>query len=85
MFKVIPVILKGSKYSERDIIGSLDVINNFSYNTLRSFYHDWYRTDLQAIAIVGDINVDEVEGKIKALFSSIQAVQNPLPRNPTYF
>jgi zinc protease len=82
MFKVIPVILKGSKYSERDIIGNLDVIKNFSYNTLRSFYHDWYRTDLQAIAIVGDINVDEVEGKIKELFSSIPAVQNPFPRNP---
>ena len=82
IFEVIPVILKGSKYAERDIIGSLDVIKNFSYNTLRDYYHQWYRTDLQAIAIVGDINVDEVEGKIKTLFSSIPAVENPSPRNP---
>jgi zinc protease len=81
IFEVIPVILKGSKYAERDIIGNIDVIKNFSYNTLRDYYHKWYRTDLQAIAIVGDINVDEVEAKIKALFSSIPAVFNPAPRN----
>ena len=82
IFEVIPVILKGSKYAERDIIGNLDVIKNFSYNTLRNYYHEWYRTDLQAIAIVGDINVDEVEAKIKELFSTIPAVENPSPRNP---
>jgi zinc protease len=82
IFEVIPVILKGSKYAERDIIGNIDVIKNFSYNTLRDYYHKWYRTDLQAIAIVGDINVDEVEGKIKTLFSSIPIIANPAPRNP---
>lgn len=71
-----PVLLKGSKYAVRDIIGDLDVIRNFKYETLRDFYHDWYRTDLQAIAIVGDISVDEIEGKIKAMFSEIPAVEN---------
>ena len=82
IFEVIPVILKGSKYAERDIIGNIDIIKNFSYNTLRDYYHQWYRPDLQAIAIVGDINVDEVEGKIKTLFSSIPTPLNPTPRNP---
>lgn len=82
IFEVIPVILKGSKYAERDIIGNIDVIKNFSYNTLRDYYHKWYRTDLQAIAVVGDINVDEVEDKIKTLFSSIPASVNPALRNP---
>ena len=82
IFEVIPVILKGSKYAERDIIGVLMLLKTFSYNTLRDYYHEWYRTDLQAIAIVGDINVDEVEAKIKTLFSSIPAVENPSPRNP---
>jgi zinc protease len=81
IFEVIPVVLKGSKYAERDIIGSLDVIKNFSYSTLRNYYHQWYRTDLQAIAIVGDINVGEVEKSIKTLFSTIPAVENPSPRN----
>ena len=81
IFKVIPVVLKGSKYAERDIIGNIDIIKNFPYNTLRDYYHKWYRPDLQAIAIVGDINVDEVENKIKTLFSSIPAAVNPAPRN----
>jgi zinc protease len=82
IFEVIPVILKGSKYAKRDIIGNIDIIKNFSYNTLRDYYHQWYRTDLQGIAIVGDINVDEVEGKIRTLFSSIPRVENPSPRDP---
>lgn len=82
IFEVIPVILKGSKYAERDIIGNIDIIKNFSYTTLRNYYHQWYRPDLQAIAIVGDINVDEVEAKVKSLLSKIPAVENPSPRNP---
>ncbi len=80
IFEVIPVILKGSKYATRDIIGNIDVIKNFSYNTLRDYYHQWYRPDLQTIAIVGDINVNEVESKVKTLFSKIPASQNPSPR-----
>ena len=78
--KVLPVVLQGSKYAERDVIGDPDVIKSFSYETLRKFYHDWYRTDLQAIAIVGDINVDQIESKIKALFSTIPSNENPPPR-----
>lgn len=78
--KYFPVLLKGSKYAERDVIGNLDVIKNFDYETLRSFYHDWYRTGLQAIAIVGDIDAAQVEAKVKELFSEIPAVENPKPR-----
>ena len=78
--KVLSVVLKGSRYAERDVIGSTDVIKNFSYNTLRNFYHDWYRTDLQAIAVVGDIDVNAVEEKIRTVFSKIPAVENPPPR-----
>jgi len=76
----LPVLLNGSKYMNRDVIGDLDVIKNFKYETLRNFYHDWYRSDLQAIAVVGDIDVDAVEQKIKALLSAIPAVQNPQKR-----
>ncbi len=76
----VKVLLQGSKYTQRDVIGSMDVVKNFKYETLRDFYHDWYRSDLQAIAIVGDIDVDDVEQKVKALFSGIEAVQNPPKR-----
>ncbi len=75
-----PIVFEGSKWAERDVIGDLDIIKNFDPETLRSFYHDWYRTDLQAIAIVGDIDVDQVEEKVKDLFSKIPAVENPQPR-----
>ena len=78
--KYFPVLLKGSKFVTHDVIGSLDVIKNFKYKTLRDFYHNWYRTDLQAIAIVGDINVDEVEAKVKAMFSGIPPVKNEKKR-----
>jgi len=73
-------LMRDSKYEKRDVIGSLDVIQNFEYATLRNFYHDWYRTDLQAIAIVGDFDVDEMERKVKELFSPIPAVEDPLER-----
>lgn len=76
----LPVLLNGSKYMNRDVIGDLDVIKNFKYETLRNFYHDWYRTDLQAIGIVGDIDVDVVEQKVKDLFSKIEPVENPQKR-----
>lgn len=76
----MPVIYKGSQYAVRDVIGSLDVIQNFKPETIRDFYHKWYRTDLEAIAIVGDFDVSKMEQKIKDVFSSIPAISNPAPR-----
>jgi len=76
----LPVLLKGSKYEVRDIIGDLEVIKSFSYQTLADFYHQWYRTDLQAIAVVGDFDVDAMEKAIKLTFSPIKPVENPSPR-----
>lgn len=80
MTEMLPVLFEGSQYAVRDIIGDTAVIKNFKPETLRDFYHDWYRTDLQAIAIIGDINVDTIENKINKIFSSIPAVKNPAPR-----
>ncbi len=77
---MFPVLFKDSKYAVRDVIGDSAIIKHFQHDTLRKFYHDWYRTDLQCIAIVGDINVDAVEKSIKAQFTPIPAVENPLPR-----
>ena len=75
-----PILYKGSKYAERDVIGNLDVIRTFKPETLRDFYHKWYRTDLEAIAIVGDFDIKNMEGKIKKVFSSIPVIPNPEPR-----
>lgn len=78
-----PVIYKDSKYAKRDIIGSLDVIDNCEYETLRSFYKEWYRSDLQAIVVVGDIDIDQIESKIKEFYSEIPSHKNPKER-PVY-
>ncbi len=79
--KLYPAIFKGSKYADRDVIGDLEVIKTFDPETLRKFYKEWYRTDLQAIAVVGDVNVDMIERKIKDRFSSIPAEKNPPERS----
>lgn len=78
--QTLPVMFGNSKYSNRLPIGLMDIVEGFEYKALRDFYHDWYRTDLQAIAIVGDIDVDEIEQKIIKQFSSIPAVENPKER-----
>ena len=78
--KYFPTLMGDSKFAERDIIGDLNIIKNFDYETIRNFYHDWYRTDLQAIAIVGDIDASELELKVKELFGKIPAVESPQPR-----
>jgi zinc protease len=72
-----------SKFAERDVIGDLDVLENFEYDALRDFYHQWYRTDLQAIAMVGDFDAEEMERKVVELFSKIPAVENA-PERPFY-
>lgn len=78
--KNMPTVFNNSIYAQRMPIGLMDVVDNFEYKALRDFYHDWYRTDLQAIAIIGDVNAKEIEAKIKTLFSSIPAVKNPKER-----
>jgi zinc protease len=65
----------GSQYAKRDVIGDTAIINNFQYKTIRDFYQKWYHPDLQAIMVVGDVDVDKVEAKIKSLFADI-------PKNP---
>ena len=78
--QIMPVLLKDSKYAKRDVIGNLDIIKNFKYQTLRDYYHKWYRPDLQAIAVVGDFDVDQMEKKVKELFSKIPTPVNPAVR-----
>ena len=70
-------IYKGSKYADCTVIGSQENLETFKPESLVNFYQTWCRPDLQALIVVGDINVDEVEGKIKAIFADIPAPVNP--------
>lgn len=81
-------IYPGSKYGQRMPIGKMEIINNFKPEVLRQYYHKWYRPDNQAIIVVGDIDVDRTEAKIKELFSGIKldpnapkVVNEPVPDN----
>ena len=78
------VLYSGSKYAIRDVIGDMDIIKNFEYKTLRQFYHEWYRTDLQAIIIVGDIDAKLMEKKVVELFSKIPPNANRKKREYYY-
>lgn len=69
--KMLPVIFAGTKYATCFPIGTMDVVMNFKPQTLRDYYEKWYRPDLQGIFIVGDIDVDAIESKIKKIFSNI--------------
>lgn len=78
--KQLPVIFKGSKYADRMPIGKMEVVENFKHDEIKNYYHKWYRPDLQAIIIVGDIDVDQIEEKIKKIFSDIPKPINPAER-----
>ncbi|WP_455105584.1 M16 family metallopeptidase [Prevotella pallens] len=77
--QAMPIIYAGTKYSDCMPIGNIDIVRTFPYNDLRDYYSKWYRPDLQAIIVVGDINEDKIEEKIKKLFAKI-----PLPQNPAH-
>ena len=81
-------LFPGSKYAKRDVIGDMNVVDNFPYQVLRDYYHKWYRPDNQAIVIVGDIDVDYTEAKVREMFSNIpldanapQVEDYPIPDN----
>ncbi len=77
-----PVLLKGSRYADRMIIGTLEGLQGFKHEALTRFYHKWYRPDLMAVVAVGDFDKDSVEAMIRARFASIPR-PSPLER-PVY-
>ena len=77
-------LFPGSKYAKRDVIGSMDVVDYFPYQVLRDYYHKWYRPDNQALIIVGDVDVDYTEAKIREMFKDIPAPGPDAAKVETY-
>src|SRR4029077_1685258 len=69
--KIRRVQLEGSRYADRSPIGDPKIIETVPREALTRFYRDWYRPDLMAVIVVGDVNRDEVAAMIKAHFSSL--------------
>ena len=72
----LPKLYQGEKYGYRFPIGLMSVIDGCKPETLRAYYRKWYRPDNQAIIIVGDVDVNHIEAKIKELFSGIKVPKN---------
>lgn len=73
---ILPTVYPGSRYGHRLPIGTMEVVDNFEPKALRDYYEAWYRPDQQGIIVVGDIDVDRIENKIKEIFSPIEMPAN---------
>ncbi|MFK7970734.1 MAG: M16 family metallopeptidase [Bacteroidia bacterium] len=78
--KTFPAMFYDSHYAKRLPIGKKDTLEVFKPETLRNFYNDWYRPDLMAVVVVGDIDVDDVENLVKERFNRIPRLENPRER-----
>lgn len=66
-------LFKGSLYEKRNLIGYLDDLKSFDHTALESFYKKWYRPEYQTVIIVGDIDVDQIETKLRSIMADIPA------------
>jgi len=67
-----PILLNNSRYAVRNPIGLDTVLDNFKRPAIEGFYHDWYRPDLQALIIVGDVNADSLVKVVNATFGDLK-------------
>ncbi|MBR2134764.1 MAG: insulinase family protein [Bacteroidales bacterium] len=70
------VLYKGTKYADCNVIGDEECLLGFDPQELVNFYKTWYYPGNQAIIVVGDVDVDYIEGKIKEFFSVIPKKEN---------
>ena len=73
----LPYYFGDTPYSRRTLIGGEEQLKTFKYESLTNFYKKWYNPDLQAIVVIGDVDVDQIENKIKTIFSDIPAPEVP--------
>jgi zinc protease len=78
--QTMPRMFNGSKYAARLPIGTGRSLTTMTPEALRRFYRDWYRPDLEAVIVVGEVNPDELERTIKTLFADLAAPENPRSR-----
>ena len=75
--KSLPYYFGDTPYARRTLIGGEEQLKTFKYESLTNFYQTWCRPDLQAVIVVGDVDVDQIESKIKTIFADIPAPVNP--------
>ena len=83
--KWLPAYFNGSRFGERLPIGKDSIISNFKPDLIRKYYKDWYRPDLMAVIIVGDITKEKGLELLNKHFAGIEPVANPRPLYPFNF
>lgn len=78
-FGILADVFKGTRYADRNPIGTLEVINSCTAEQMKAFYHKWYQPQNQCVIVTGDINVDEVEEQVKRIFSDLKRGTTTLP------
>jgi zinc protease len=78
--KIYPKLFEGSKYAQRIPIGQEDIIKNFKPDEIRRFYKEWYRPELMAVIVVGDITKEKAEELVKKHFAPLTNPSGPRPR-----
>ena len=71
------VMYNYSKYAYRNVIGNEARLRSFTPKDVRTFYDTWYRPQLQFVAIIGDVNLDQAERTLKATLSSLPKKATP--------
>ena len=78
--KLLQALGKGTRYEHRNLIGYLDGLKSFEHDALERFYHKWYRPDYQAIIIVGDLDAEATEARLKEMMADIPAPAADAPQ-----
>ena len=80
--RLVMELLNGSIYSRRITIGDTAIIRHASPQTIRDYYEQWYRPELMALAVVGDVDADQMETLIKKKFGGIHHPPSTIHHSP---
>ena len=78
--KQFPVLFQGSRYAERSAIGKRNILETVTPEALKRFYHDWYRPDLMAVVVVGEVDPKQIEGLVRQHFGHLTNPPNERKR-----
>ena len=74
---IAPVVYNHAGYATHNVIGSQKILETFQQKQVKQFYDKWYRPNMQFIAVIGDVDVDQMEKKIQTVFKTLPAKQAP--------
>ena len=74
---IAPVVYNHAGYATHNVIGSQKILETFQQKQVKQFYDKWYRPNMQFIAVIGDVDVDQMEKNIQTVFKTLPAKRAP--------